>query len=71
LHGLDDFENIQLEPIGLIDCTSEEHKFHFRTRLLGGIVSLEPLSFARGTRPVTNSSSSATPMKIRLSCWGV
>jgi hypothetical protein len=57
LHGLDDFENIQLEPIGLIDCIGEEHNFHFRTRLLGGSFLWKPLSFARGTRPVTNSSS--------------
>lgn len=41
LRGLDDFENIRLEPIGLTDCASEEHQFHFQTRLLGGIVSLE------------------------------
>lgn len=48
LHGLDDFENIQLEPIGLIDCSGEEHKFHFRTRLLGGIVSLEAFELRDG-----------------------
>jgi hypothetical protein len=41
LHGLDDFENIRLEPIGLTDCAGEEHQFHFQTRLLGGIVSME------------------------------
>ena len=48
LHGLDDFENIQLEPIGLIDCSGEEHEFHFRTRLLGGIVSLEAFELRDG-----------------------
>ena len=48
LHGLDDFENIQLEPIGLIDCIGEEHTFHFRTRLLGGIVSLEAFELREG-----------------------
>lgn len=48
LHGLDDFENIQLEPIGLIDCTGEEHKFNFRTRLLGDIVSLEAFELREG-----------------------
>jgi hypothetical protein len=48
LHGLDDFENIRLEPIGLTDCAGEEHQFHFQTRLLGGIVSLEAFELREG-----------------------
>jgi hypothetical protein len=48
LHGLDDFENIRLDPIGLTDCAGEEHQFHFQTRLLGGIVSLEAFELREG-----------------------
>ena len=48
LHGLDDLENIRLEPIGLTDCAGEEHQFHFQTRLLGGIVSLEAFELREG-----------------------
>ena len=46
--GLDDFENIQLEPIGLTDCSGEKHQFHFRTRLLGKMVSLEAFELRKG-----------------------
>jgi len=48
LHGLDDFENIRLDPIGLTDCAGEEHQFHFQTRLLGGILSLEAFELHEG-----------------------
>ena len=48
LHGVDDFENIRLEPIGLTDCAGEEHQFHFQTRLLGEIVSLEAFELRDG-----------------------
>lgn len=48
LHGLDNFENIRLVPIGLTDCADEEHQFHFQTRLLGGIVSLEAFELREG-----------------------
>jgi hypothetical protein len=40
-HGLQNFENIRLKPIKLADCLGAEHQFHFITRLLGDIVSLE------------------------------
>lgn len=39
--GLNDFENIRLEPIGIDDCAGETHEFYFQTRLMGHIVSLE------------------------------
>ncbi|MHB8949863.1 MAG: DUF7686 domain-containing protein [Rhodoferax sp.] len=39
--GLDDFENIRLEPITITDNTGQAHEFHFVTRLLGNILSLE------------------------------
>lgn len=49
LYGLDDFGNIRLTPIGLTDCAGEEHRFHFQTRLLGGIVSLEACELHEGS----------------------
>ena len=46
--GLDGFENIRLEPIGIADATGEDHQFHFTTRLLGDIVSLEAFELHEG-----------------------
>ena len=46
--GLDDFENIRLEPVGLDDCTGQKHEFHFRTRLMGHIVSIEAFELHNG-----------------------
>ena len=46
--GLDDFENVELKPIGLTDCEGEKHQFHFRTRLLGKMVSLEAFELRKG-----------------------
>jgi hypothetical protein len=47
--GVDGFENIRLEPIGITDCSGETHQFHFQTRLLGGIVSLEAFELRDGS----------------------
>ena len=49
-HGLDDFENIQLDPVGIIDCSGNTHEFHFQTMLLGGIVSLRAFELNAGDR---------------------
>lgn len=46
--GVEDFENIRLEPIAMTDCRGEDHQFHFRTHLLGGIVSLEAFELHEG-----------------------
>ena len=56
LHGLVDFENIRLEPIGLTDCAGEKHQFHFQTRLLGALSLWKPLSFEKGIQLVIRSS---------------
>lgn len=48
LSGLDEFENIRLEPIGIADCAGETHQFHFRTRLMGDIISLEAFELQDG-----------------------
>jgi hypothetical protein len=47
--GLADFANVQLEPVGMIDCSGQAHQFHFQTRLLGNIVSLEAFELRRGS----------------------
>ena len=46
--GQENFENIQFKPMGLVDCQGQEHEFHFRTHLLGGIVSLEAFELRNG-----------------------
>lgn len=56
LHGLDDFENIRIEPIGLTGCAGEEHPFQFQTRLRGALSLWKPLSFEKGIQLVISSS---------------
>ena len=46
--GLDDFENFRFEPIGISDSAGAAHEFHFRTRLLGSMVSLEAFELRDG-----------------------
>ena len=46
--GLDDFENIRFEPVVMTDAVGVPHEFHFRTRLLGAIVSVEALELRNG-----------------------
>jgi hypothetical protein len=40
-NGLTDFENVRLEPIPLVDCAGEAHRFHFQMRLLGDMIVLD------------------------------
>ena len=47
--GLEDFENIRLEPIGMTDSTGQTREFHFVTRLLGNILSLQAFELQDGT----------------------
>ena len=49
LCGLDEFENIRLESIELTDDSGKVHQFHFRTHLLGHIVSLEAFELENGS----------------------
>jgi hypothetical protein len=48
LDGLHGFEQINLEPVRLIDCSGEAHDFHFRTRLLGPGVALDAFELRDG-----------------------
>lgn len=47
--GLADFSNLQFEPVGMIDCSGQTHQFHFQTRLLGDIVSLDAFELRQGS----------------------
>ena len=46
--GLKNFENIKLEPIGITDCAGELHQFHFQSRLLGNMVTIEGFELVEG-----------------------
>ena len=46
--GLHQFENVRLEPVQIADCDGAMHEFHFRTRLLGDILSLEGFELIKG-----------------------
>lgn len=48
--GLDNFDSARLEPIGIFDCDGELHQFHFVTRLLGSMVTLEAFELKEGQR---------------------
>lgn len=48
LNLLDGFENPRFYPVVMIDCAGEKHEFHFRTRLLGSVVSLEAFELKHG-----------------------
>jgi hypothetical protein len=50
LSGIDDFDNAQLQPIGITDCVGELHQFYFVTRLLGHMVTLEAFELKEGQR---------------------
>lgn len=46
--GVDGFDNTRLQPIGIADCTGAMHLFHFVTRLLGNMVTLEAFEVQDG-----------------------
>ena len=46
--GLHQFENVRFEPVRIVDCDGATHEFHFRTRLLGDILSLEGFELIGG-----------------------
>lgn len=46
--GLAQFENPNFEPVKLIDANGQQHEFHFQTRLLGSLVTLEAFELFDG-----------------------
>ncbi|MCB1908196.1 MAG: hypothetical protein KDH15_12570 [Rhodocyclaceae bacterium] len=49
LTGHDTFEDFRIEPVRLVDCAGETHEFHFRTRLLGHIVTIDAFELLNGS----------------------
>ena len=49
LHGLEGFENLEVDPVVFADCTGELHEFHFRTHLFGTGVALDAFEFQGGS----------------------
>lgn len=50
VNGVEGFDNTRLQPIKIADCTGEEHQFHFVSRLLGNMVTLEAFEVRDGDR---------------------
>ena len=46
--GLEGFEHVKFEPVGLTDCTGEVHEFHFRTNLFGAGVAIDAFELRDG-----------------------
>jgi hypothetical protein len=46
--GLERFEHVNFEPVGLTDCTGEVHEFHFRTNLFGPGVAIDAFELCNG-----------------------
>lgn len=46
--GINDFDTVRFEPIGLADCAGKLHQFHFVTRLLGNMVTLDAFELQDG-----------------------
>ncbi len=60
-NGLADFENVRFQPIGMIDCDGETHQFHFQTRLLGSMVSLDAFELRDGVPSGYNFQTIGAP----------
>jgi hypothetical protein len=46
--GIEDFENNPIDPISITDADGAVHQFHFQTRLMGDIVTLEAFELSEG-----------------------
>lgn len=46
--GLDNFEHVRFEPIGMTDVGGSAHDFHFRAHLLGDRVALDAFELREG-----------------------
>ena len=46
--GLEGFEHVRFEPVGLTDCAGEVHEFHFRTNLFGPGVAIDAFELRDG-----------------------
>jgi len=46
--GLEGFEHVNFEPVGLRDCAGELHEFHFRTNLFGPGAAIDAFELRNG-----------------------
>jgi hypothetical protein len=46
--GIEDFDNHLLDPISIVACDGAIHQFHFRTRLLGNMLTLDAFELKEG-----------------------
>ncbi|MBW4092378.1 MAG: hypothetical protein HIU82_14920 [Proteobacteria bacterium] len=46
--GLEQFENVRLEPVVMMDCAGDQHEFHFGIRLLGDVMALKAFELKAG-----------------------
>lgn len=67
IQGLKNFENFHLEPITLEDVDGVRHEFHFRTHLLGGMLSLEAFEVRDGAPAGYQFQSLSDPQSEILS----
>lgn len=68
--GLECFENVRLDQIVMTDCAGEAHEFHFRTHLLGSMVSLEAFELEGGEPAGYNFQILGDPEDDLLSLLG-
>ncbi len=68
--GLDDFDNCRIEPIRLTDGVDKSHEFHFTTRLLGDIVSMDAFEVMDGERGGYEFCVIGTPEDDRFEVLG-
>ena len=52
-NGLAAFENVRLEPVRMVDCTQEEHQFHF-----------QPVSVRNSERALRNSGTADSKRSV-------
>jgi hypothetical protein len=45
---IEGFENIRVEPVGIVDCAGASRKFHLRTHLLGNTFALKGFELQNG-----------------------
>jgi hypothetical protein len=46
--GLEGFEHVKFQPVGLTDCAGELHEFHFRINLFGPGVAIDAFELRNG-----------------------
>jgi hypothetical protein len=71
LSGFDDFDSTRLHPIGITDCMGESHEFHFVSRLLGNMATLEAFEVQDGGRTGYQFELIGDPDANMFSLFGV